>query len=136
MSNPKTIFSGLASNIPNISDQERMESSSGERRRLSVSPIPIRNLKLNNPRGWKKNITNVSELSPSSSSSSSSASKKYDYFLARADWLSLGEGWFQCTHPASGSSSRCGLHSVIGHKVSFFYFHVIFLSIQKSLCID
>ena len=133
MSNPKTIFSGLSSNIPNISDQERMESSSGERRRLSVSPIPIRNLKLNNnSKGSKKNNTNESELSPSASSSSSS--KKFDYFLARADWLSLGEGWFQCTHPASGSSSRCGLHSVIGHKVYFYFYIILFPQIpnQKS----
>ena len=34
-------------------------------------------------------------------------------FLTRANWLALGDGWYQTTPTGTGSTNRCGLHSVI-----------------------
>lgn len=34
-------------------------------------------------------------------------------FLPRNNWVPLGEGWYQVTVLGSGSTNRCGLHSVI-----------------------
>jgi hypothetical protein len=34
-------------------------------------------------------------------------------FLPRKQWISKGEGWFQTTAENSGTSARCGLHSLI-----------------------
>jgi hypothetical protein len=34
-------------------------------------------------------------------------------FLPRAEWLSLGDGWYQTTPTGTGSTNRYGLHSVI-----------------------
>ena len=33
--------------------------------------------------------------------------------MERSQWVALGEGWYQSSPPHSGSTSRCGLHSVI-----------------------
>lgn len=42
-------------------------------------------------------------------------------FLARSRWISLGEGWFQCTPVGSGKSSHAGLHSVIESSAGQIY---------------
>ena len=34
-------------------------------------------------------------------------------FLPRREWVSLGDGWYQTTPVGTGSSNRCGLHSVV-----------------------
>jgi len=34
-------------------------------------------------------------------------------FLPQPQWVSLGDGWYQTTHPETGTSSRAGLHSVL-----------------------
>eukprot|EP00602_Paraphysomonas_sp_CaronLab_P006428 CAMPEP_0185030678 /NCGR_PEP_ID=MMETSP1103-20130426/17677_1 /TAXON_ID=36769 /ORGANISM="Paraphysomonas bandaiensis, Strain Caron Lab Isolate" /LENGTH=657 /DNA_ID=CAMNT_0027565891 /DNA_START=53 /DNA_END=2023 /DNA_ORIENTATION=- len=34
-------------------------------------------------------------------------------FLSRADWMSVGEGWYQVTPTGTGSYNRCGLHNMI-----------------------
>ena len=41
--------------------------------------------------------------------------------LPRAEWISLGDGWFQATprREVGGSSTRCGLHSVIDGSLGF-----------------
>lgn len=95
-----TVFTGTGrvGRAVTLRDQDKIEIPSLERRKLNVSPIPLRGL---------TNKAAKSVLIPTAPSSSSS-----DY-LPRSQWLSLGDGWFQATAPSSGSSSRCGLHSVI-----------------------
>ena len=41
--------------------------------------------------------------------------------LPRAEWIALGDGWFQATpwRETGGSSTRCGLHSVIDGSLGF-----------------
>lgn len=34
-------------------------------------------------------------------------------FLTRAQWIPLGDGWHQATPVGTGSTTRCGLHSVV-----------------------
>jgi hypothetical protein len=34
-------------------------------------------------------------------------------FLLRSHWISLGDGWHQVTPVGTGSTTRCGLHSVV-----------------------
>lgn len=36
-----------------------------------------------------------------------------ELFLEPKDWIQLGDGWFQATSISSGTSTRCGLHSII-----------------------
>lgn len=92
-----TVFTGAGRNKTTLRDQEKHEIHAPiERRKLSLSPIPFRGL--------------APKTSTSSSSSSSSYSSSY---LPRSNWISLGDGWFQATPTGSGSSSRCGVHSVI-----------------------
>jgi hypothetical protein len=42
-------------------------------------------------------------------------------FLTKSEWLTMGDGWYQCTPVGSGSTTRCGLHSVIDSAFGQFY---------------
>lgn len=42
-------------------------------------------------------------------------------FLPRSSWISLGDGWFQITPMGTGSSTRCGMHSLVESSLSQLY---------------
>ena len=42
-------------------------------------------------------------------------------YLPKSSWISLDDGWFQVTPSASGTSLRCGLHSVVDGKPGRLY---------------
>lgn len=58
-------------------------------------------------------ISNSSFGKPIIAPRNSSIPDKRLQILEQRHWIGLGEGWFQATMPNTGSTSRCGLHSII-----------------------
>ena len=87
-----------------MSDQQRAEKAATfspvlQRRKLSISASPARGLAfLKSPRQASEITSNMPF--PSSSSSNQiekSSSSTLTSYLPRSSWISLGDGWFQCT---------------------------------------